>query len=132
MKTYTLAVAFVLGAALAPALAAAAQAGPAAPAAAAPAIAAAEAKTHIGQTVTVEAPVSGVHHARSGSEVMLDISGKYPNNALTAVVFKSDLGKFSNLDALNGKTVRLTGALKLYRGKPEIVLSDPAQIRPAA
>ena len=92
-------------------------------------VAAPEVKAHVGQTIAVEAAVSGVHHARSGAEVTINLSGKYPNNALSLVVFKRDLSKFSNLDALNGKTVHVVGAVKLYRGKPEIVLSDPSQIK---
>jgi DNA/RNA endonuclease YhcR with UshA esterase domain len=88
-----------------------------------------EAPAHVGQTVTVEGAVSDVHHARSGSATFIDLGGRYPNNTFTAVILGRDAGKFPNVDALDGKTVDITGAVRLYKGKPEIVLSDPAQIK---
>lgn len=109
-------------------------AGSALAAAAAPApqpalIAAGDVKSHIGQTVTLEAAVSEIHRTRSGRQILLNMNGRYPNNALTAVIFQNDFAKFGNVESFNGKTVRVTGAIKLYRGKPEIVLSDPSQLK---
>jgi len=89
-----------------------------------------EAQAHVGQTVTVEGAVSEVHHARSGRATFIDLGGRYPNNAFTAVIFARDAAKFPNVDALNGKTVDITGAVQLRRGKPEIILTDPAQLKP--
>ncbi len=94
-----------------------------------PAIAAAEAKAHVGQTATVEGVVSEVHTAASGRATFIDIGGRYPDNVFTAVIFSRDVTKFSNLDALNGKTVEVTGPIRLHRGKPEIILNDPGQIK---
>ncbi|MGD0316398.1 MAG: hypothetical protein ABSB37_10685 [Xanthobacteraceae bacterium] len=37
--------------------------------------------------------------------------------------------KFSNVDALNGKTVDVTGPVRLHNGRPEIILNDPGQIK---
>jgi DNA/RNA endonuclease YhcR with UshA esterase domain len=37
--------------------------------------------------------------------------------------------KFSNVDALNGKTVDITGPVRLHNGRPEIILNDPGQIK---
>lgn len=123
MKTFTLAIGLVLGSAIGTALAASATPAPV------PIIAAADAKTHVGQTVTIELVVEGIHRSATGSDILIDVGGRYPNNAFTAVVFKTDFAKFSDLDAFTGKTVRITGAIKLYRGKPEIVLSDPSQLK---
>ena len=89
-----------------------------------------EAQAHVGQTVTVEGAVSEVHHARSGRATFIDLGGHYPNNVFTAVIFARDAGKFPDVDALNGKTVDITGPVQLRRGKPEIILSDPAQLKP--
>jgi len=122
MKVFTLAVAFALVSALAPAFGASALVP-------SPAIAAADAKTHVGQTVTVEAAVSEIHRTRSGRQILINLNGRYPNNALTAVIFQNDFAKFANVESFNGKAVQVTGAIKLYRGKPEIVLSDPSQIK---
>jgi predicted lipoprotein len=88
-----------------------------------------EAKNHVGQNVTVQGVVSQVHHAASGKVIFLDIGGRYPDAQFTAVVFASDFDKFPKVDSWEGKTVDVTGAVKLYHGRPEIILNDPAQIK---
>jgi DNA/RNA endonuclease YhcR with UshA esterase domain len=87
-----------------------------------------QAQAHVGQIVTVEGTVSEVYTGNSGT-TFLDIGGAYPNNAFAAVIFKDDSGKFRDVDTLGGKTVDVTGAIRLYRGRAEIVVSDPAQIK---
>jgi len=91
-------------------------------------IVAADAKGHVGQTVTVEGVVSEVHTAASGRATFIDIGGRYPNNTFTAVIFSRDVTKFSNVDALDGKTVDITGPVRLHN-EPEIILNDPGQIK---
>jgi DNA/RNA endonuclease YhcR with UshA esterase domain len=91
-------------------------------------IAPADAMAHVGQSVTVEGAVSDVFTARSGV-TLLDIGGRYPDNPFTAVILTGDAGKFPDVKTFNGKTVDITGPVKLYKGKPEIVLSDAAQIK---
>jgi DNA/RNA endonuclease YhcR with UshA esterase domain len=98
---------------------------PAAPAT--QAIAPADAKAHVGQTVTVEGAVSDVNTVRTGV-TFIDLGGKFPDNAFTAVILSDDAGKFPNVAALNGKTVVITGKVVLYKGKPQVVLNDAAQI----
>ncbi len=61
-----------------------------------PTIAPADAKTHVGQTVTVEGPVGSVYTARSGM-TFIDIGGRYPDNAFAAVIFADDTGKFPDV-----------------------------------
>jgi len=86
-------------------------------------------RRQVGQTVTVEGVVSEVHTAASGRATFIDIGGRYPNNTFTAVIFSRDVTKFSNVDALNGKTVDITGPVRLHNGKPEIILNDPGQLK---
>jgi DNA/RNA endonuclease YhcR with UshA esterase domain len=88
----------------------------------------ADAKTHIGQTVTVEGPVGNVYTARSGM-TFINIGGRYPDNAFTAVIFTDDTSKFPDVRSLDGKTVDITGAVSLYRGKPEIILKTADQVK---
>jgi predicted lipoprotein len=88
-----------------------------------------DAKNYVGKDVTVEGVVSEVHHTASGKAIFLDIGGRYPEQQFAAVVFASDFGKFPKVDSLEGKTVDVTGAIKVYHGRPEIILSDPAQIK---
>jgi DNA/RNA endonuclease YhcR with UshA esterase domain len=87
-----------------------------------------DAQAHVGQTVTVEGSVSNVHQIPSGI-TFIDIGGRYPDNAFTAVILAADAKKFPDVTSFNGKTVDVTGAVQLYKGKPEILLTDAAQIK---
>jgi exonuclease VII large subunit len=88
----------------------------------------ADAKAHVGQTVTIEGAVSNVHKVPSGV-TFIDMGGQFPDNVFTAVILAKDAGKFPDVSALNGKTVDITGRVQLYNGKPEILLTDAAQIK---
>lgn len=91
-------------------------------------IAPGQAEAHVGQVATVEGQVDDVYTARSGV-TFLDIGGRYPNNAFAAVIFTDDADRFPDAARLKGKIVDITGAIRLYQGRPEIVLTDPAQIK---
>lgn len=87
-----------------------------------------EAKTHIGQTLTVEGDVDNVHITASGM-TFIDIGGRYPDNTFTAVIFADDADKFRDVDSFGGKTVDVTGPVRLYKGRPEIILKSADQIK---
>ena len=91
-------------------------------------IAPADAKARVGQTVTIEGPVGNVYTARAGM-TFIDIGGRYPDNDFAAVIFGDDTGKFPDIKALDGKIVDVTGAVSLYRGKPEIILKSADQVK---
>jgi DNA/RNA endonuclease YhcR with UshA esterase domain len=84
---------------------------------------------HVGQSVTVEGVVSAVNSTDRSGVTFVDMGGHYPNNAFTAVILRDDAAKFPDVHALEGKTVDITGTVKLYKGKTEIMLTDPAQIK---
>jgi DNA/RNA endonuclease YhcR with UshA esterase domain len=88
----------------------------------------ADAKTHVGQTVTVEGAVGNIATGRSGT-VFIDVGGRYPDNGFAAVIFASDRSKFPDLKTLDGKTVAITGTVSLYQGKPEIILKSADQMQ---
>jgi hypothetical protein len=90
------------------------------------AISPAEAKNHIGEMVTVKGQVVSVHVSKKG-DVFLDLGGKYPNAPFTAVCFKEAIPT-ADLKALQGKTVSITGKVKDYQGRIEIILDTAAQI----
>lgn len=91
-------------------------------------IAPADAGKHVGQTVTVEGAVSNVHTTGSGM-TFIDMGGRYPDNPFTAVIFSDDAGKFPDPDDFDGKTVDITGLVRLYKNKPEIILKSADQIK---
>ena len=86
-----------------------------------------EAATHVGESVTVEDSVVGVHTTRSGT-TFLNFGAAYPNQTFTAVIFRSAASRFSNPQQWEGKRVRVTGRVRLYRGRPEVVLEAPGQL----
>ena len=85
-----------------------------------------EAAAHVGQNVTVEG-VATVHVSRNAT--FIDIGGKYPHEALSAVIFKKRQTVFGDVTRYDGKVVDVEGSVRMYRGKPEIILYDPSEIR---
>jgi DNA/RNA endonuclease YhcR with UshA esterase domain len=92
-------------------------------------IAAADAPKHVGETVTVEGTVSAVHTESLSGVTFIDMGGRYPEQAFTGVIFKNDTSKFPDVESLTGKVVDITGPVHDYKGKPETILNDPAQIK---
>jgi DNA/RNA endonuclease YhcR with UshA esterase domain len=87
-----------------------------------------EAKNHEGQYATVRGTVNDVHVSKTGT-VFFDMDGKYPKHLFTAVIFKSDVPKFPEVNEYKDLPLEITGFIKIYQGKPEIILKSPKQIR---
>jgi hypothetical protein len=92
-------------------------------------IKACDADKYIDKLVTAEGVVDEVHHAASGKVIFLDLCGHYPNYALAIPLFSKDAPKFPDIDSLEGKAIEVKGVIKLYQGRPEIILNDPEQIK---
>ena len=103
----------------------------AAPAMAAGTIPLADVAKHVGETGTVVGVLSNVHKPDSGKLIQWEFGGAYPNNLLTAVIFKHDMGKFPDMTPMIGKTLAITGKIEMYHDKPEIVLKDITQVQVA-
>lgn len=84
---------------------------------------------HVGEKVVIEGTVADAYRSASDT-VFLNFGKKYPDNCFVAVIFKSDLGKFSGAPEVTyyAKTVRIQGEVREYQGKPEVILEDPSQI----
>jgi DNA/RNA endonuclease YhcR with UshA esterase domain len=87
-----------------------------------------DAARHINERATVEGTVAKVFTDPKSNTTFLDFGAPYPDETFTAVVFSDYRSAFGDLSADEGKTVDVTGAIKDYRGSPEIVLSDPSQL----
>jgi endonuclease YncB( thermonuclease family) len=89
------------------------------------------AKNFINKTMIVEGKVIDVYQSSSNT-VFINFEKPYPNSCFTAVVFKSDLGKFTNglngFDIYKNKVVRVRGKIKEYEGKPEMILENEGMI----
>jgi DNA/RNA endonuclease YhcR with UshA esterase domain len=89
-----------------------------------------EAPSHVGETVTVCGTVTSANCAARtrGEPTFLNLDKPYPNQIFTAVIWGSDRPKFGTPESLSGKSIWTTGVIKLYRGRPEIILHDPSQL----
>jgi S1/P1 Nuclease len=93
----------------------------------------AEASSHVGQTLTVCGKVFGGKYLENsnGSPTLINMGADYPDNPLTLVIYGSDRGSFSYKpeEWLPGKTICVTGLIKLFKGEPEIVVTRQSQIQ---
>jgi micrococcal nuclease len=83
---------------------------------------------HVGENVTIQGVVADAYQS-SSQTMFLDFNKPYPDNCFAAVIFKSSLDKFQDpQNSYTNKTVRVSGKVSEYQGKPEIILNDPSQI----
>jgi DNA/RNA endonuclease YhcR with UshA esterase domain len=95
-------------------------------------IPAAQAKQHIGETNTVCGLVASTRYMESSKTkpTLLNFDRPFPDNTFSVMIPDADRGKFTGPPEMmfEGKTVCVTGLIIDFRGKPEIVVSDPSQI----
>ena len=92
---------------------------------------AAEAKDHVGETATVCRNVVSARYAAStkGQPTFLNLDKPYPNQIFTIVIWGSNRTKFGTPEVeYKGKRICVTGKITEYRGVPEVIANDPAQI----
>ncbi len=87
-----------------------------------------EAEDYVGQEVTVQGEI--VRTYDSGKVTFLNFDDDY-RNTLTLVIFPSIYDAFPEPPAtyFDGKTVQVTGVVKMYEGAPEIIIEDAGWIR---
>ncbi len=90
---------------------------------------AAEAAKHVGETATVKDKVDGVHQSARG-QIFLNMGGKDPNQAFTAFIPSAIAAQFPRPQQYEGQTVAVSGKIILPKGKPEIIVTSPSQLRP--
>jgi len=80
--------------------------------------------------VTICDRVADTYLTKSNT-TMLNFGNKYPNQSLTVVIFESDRQNFNVApeESFKDKRVCVTGKIKLYKGKPEIIIKSPNQIK---
>jgi DNA/RNA endonuclease YhcR with UshA esterase domain len=90
----------------------------------------AEAEHHVGESATVCGVVASAHYAPTtkAQPTFLNLDQPYPNQIFTAVIFGRDRPKFGEPEAMQGKSICVTGKIELYRGKPEIIVHNVDQI----
>jgi hypothetical protein len=86
---------------------------------------------YIGKTVKVCGKVAGTFVTKGDKPVTyLNLGADYPNTKLTIVIFQKDLVNFplKPSDHYKGQNVCITGEIKQYKEKIEIIANKPDQI----
>jgi hypothetical protein len=90
-----------------------------------------DAARHIGETATVCGMVASATFEANVQDqpTLLDLGEPSPHAVFTAVIYGDNRSKFDSPEiSLRGKRICVTGQISDYRGKPEIVLTDPSQL----
>ena len=90
-----------------------------------------DAAKHVGETATICGEVASAKYAAQvkGGPTFIDFGKPYPNATFTALIFGSDRAKFGTPEkTAQGKQVCVTGKIRLYDGKPQVILTDPKQL----
>ncbi len=90
-----------------------------------------EAATHVGEVATVCGVVASTRHLTSGRRpTFLNLGRPYPDQDLTILIWGEDRSKFAEPPerAFRDAYVCVTGRIELYRGRPEIIVRDPASL----
>ena len=87
-----------------------------------------EAPNHVGEYGCVRGKVDHVYTSRKGNN-FLNFCADYRACPFSAVIFSSDSYKFSNIKGYSKKTVEISGLIKTYKGRAEIIINDPSQIK---
>lgn len=92
-----------------------------------------EAQQHIGQNQTVCGTVASAHYARGsrGQPTFLNLDRPYPNQIFTVLIWGDKRSLFNEPPEkyFSGKRICVTGTIKSYRGKPEIIVNSPSQVK---
>jgi hypothetical protein len=90
-----------------------------------------EAKEHIGEQQAVCGKVASTHFASKskGEPTFLNLDEPYPKEVFTILIWGSDRTKFGTPETkYKDARVCVTGKITSYRGKPEIIATEPSQI----
>lgn len=101
------------------------------PAGAADCLSIREAAQHIGETKCVSGKVLKVKVGNKGVH-FLDFCEDALACPFTVVVFAGDLKDVGDVRLLSGRNIEIRGALKMYDGRPEIILNRISQIEGGA
>jgi hypothetical protein len=86
-----------------------------------------DAAGHINEQVNICAKIVG--YKVLGGMILVNLGAAYPDQLLTIVLRGAAKDGYTVVD---GQTICVTGRIEDYKGKPEIVVTDPKQISPPA
>jgi hypothetical protein len=86
-----------------------------------------EAQKKVGDETCVRGTVVQVNQTKSGTW-FLNYCADYRKCPFTVVVFAKDLRDVGDVRMLQGKTIEVFGKIRLYDGRPEIILRNARQL----
>lgn len=96
------------------------------------AIAAAEADEHVGEVAVVCGRVVGARYVPDtrGRPTFLNFERPYPRQPFTVVIWEGARARFEAPpeDLFDGRQVCAEGRIELHRGRPQMVIEDPARL----
>jgi hypothetical protein len=90
-----------------------------------------QAGSHVGETALYAGPWSRriTRFAPRGQPTFLNPDRPYPQQVFTILIWGTDRAKFGSPEVQHmSKRVCATGVIQSYKGKPEIVATDPGQL----
>lgn len=86
------------------------------------------AANHYGEKVTICSKVYGTKALEKVT--FINLGAAYPNSLLTIVIFSKDRSNFKEAPEVmyEDKNICVTGVVKEYNGKPEIIVTSPNEI----
>lgn len=95
-------------------------------------ISATEAKKHVGEKATVCGKVAGTHYAAESlnDPTFINLAKPYSDQVFKVVIWGRERAKFGKPEQdYRGKRICVTGEITQFKGTPQIVATDPSQIR---
>jgi hypothetical protein len=91
----------------------------------------AKAAEYEGKLVSICAKVFSTKVLNSNGMTFLNVGGAYPNSPLTIVIYSDSRGNFNFKpeDFYKGKDICVKGIIKIYKGKPEIIVNTEHDIQ---
>jgi TonB family protein len=93
-----------------------------------PTITPAEAAKHVGEEVVVQGTIDQIA-TTVNLTTHINMGGRYPKHVFTATILRAKQALFTGVKSYEGKPAEVQGVVRLYRGKPEIMLNDASQLR---
>lgn len=90
-----------------------------------------QAAAHVGETATVCGTVASANYSTrtKGQPTFLNLDQPYPKQVFTIVIWGTNREKFGTPEVQHmGKRLCATGRIESYKGKAEIVATDPKQL----
>lgn len=94
-------------------------------------ITAKDAAKHLNEKVIVCDKIFGGKFLSNSNLTLIDVGGSHPDEQLTLIIRGDDRKKFKTApeEDFKDKKVCITGQVIDYKGKPEIIITDPEQIK---